>query len=94
MGSSRWAYDVVQTVVYVRSERLDLPAISIESPALSSDALTDWARKYLVDNPGIAINAAGDEIFIFRTGILAEPDQILEYAKWGEGVARLFEQPA
>ena len=89
MGSARWSYAVLQTVVYVRSDRLDLPLISIDSPAVPLPA-----RKYLSENPGIAINAEGNEIFIFRTGILADPEQLLEYARWGQGVAGLFEPTA
>ena len=109
-GSARWAQDVVQTVVYVRSSRLDLPVISIE-PLKFSD-LSDKVyledayavrspepvgvetQRYLVKNSGIAIDGEANEIFVFRPGNLAAPNQILEYAKWGEGVARLFERPA
>lgn len=109
-GSTRWAHDVVQTVVYVRSARLNLPVISIEPLKFSDlsdkvsfeDAYTvrstepvgAEAQRYFLNNSGIAINGEGNEIFIFRPGNLAAPNQILEYAAWGEGVARLFERPA
>jgi hypothetical protein len=116
MGSSRWRYDVLQTVVYVRSDRLDLPLMSIEplkffdpSPEITfADAYAvrsaDRAifeefpdrdtQKYLLNNAGIAINGEGNEIFVFRPGNLAAPDQILEFAKWGEGLAHMFERRA
>ncbi|MDQ6801224.1 MAG: hypothetical protein M3041_10340 [Acidobacteriota bacterium] len=116
MGSTRWSYDVLQTVVYVRSDRLDLPVMSIEPLRFSApsdkttfaDAYTVRSaeraifdefpnaetREYLLTNTGISINGEGNEIFVFRPGNLATPDQILEFAKWGEGVARMFERPA
>jgi hypothetical protein len=116
LGSARWAYEVVQTVVYVRSDRLDLPVVSIEplkffepsDKVAFADAYavrsTERAifeefpdvetRNYLLNNSGIAINGEGNEIFMFRAGNLAAPDQVLEFAKWGEGLARMFERPA
>jgi hypothetical protein len=122
MGSSRWRYEVVQTVVYVRSDRLALPVMSIEprkvwsaedrdrligtidfsdayavrnsEPSVFEEFPNVEARRYLMDNSGITIHGAGDEIFFFRASILAAPDQILEFANWGQSLTRIFERPA
>jgi hypothetical protein len=120
MGSSRWRYDVLQTVAYVRSERLDLPVMSIEprkiwspadrdrligkiefsdaysvrtrEPADLDELVNPETRKYLMDNPGIMVNGAGNEIFFFRAGTIAPPDQIGAFMSWGESLARMFER--
>jgi hypothetical protein len=118
-GRAMTRWDVVQTVVYVRSDRLALPVMSIKSLKVwggdwmaRNIAFTDAysihnpepspfeefpdvdTRRYLMNNPGINIYGARNEIFVFRPNNLATPDQILEFAKWGEGLARMFERPA
>jgi hypothetical protein len=84
MGSSRWRYDVVQTVVYVRFAE---PSLFDEIP----DAET---RRYLMNNSGVTVNGTGNEVFIFREGNLAGADQVVEFVAWGEAIARMFEREA
>jgi len=121
LGSARFSHQVLQTVVYVRCDRLALPVMSIEplkvwSPADRdrligkidfSDAYSVQAkdaagfdelvnsetREYLMQSPGIVVNGAGNEIFFFRTGTIAPPDQIAAFMSWGESLARMFERP-
>jgi hypothetical protein len=117
-GTGQMRDQVWQTVVYVRSERLALPVLSIrplrtwlpqdsarnerkfgfgrcydvrsDGGGTADALLSEELRAYLMQNSGISVNGAGNEIFIFRRGNLAAPNQIVQFASWAESVARMF----